>query len=78
MELGSVVFMGQFSLDRGDLLLRLCERGRRAADLRDEFVKGGAVHCGPHAQLPRCDPIIATGKVNQSLTPRDCPVLSRR
>src|SRR5580704_11302026 len=44
---GSVVFLGQFSLDRGDLLLRLGERGRRAADLRDEFLKGSAVHCCP-------------------------------
>jgi hypothetical protein len=33
-----------------------CSRGRRAADLRDEFVKGGAVHCNPHAQLPLGDP----------------------
>ena len=42
IELGSVFLLCQFSLERGDLLLGLCERGRRAAHLRDEFVKGGA------------------------------------
>jgi hypothetical protein len=56
IELGSVLLLGQFSLERGDLLLGLCERGRRAADLRDEFVKGGVVHCNPHAQSPLGDP----------------------
>jgi hypothetical protein len=44
IELGSVLLLSQFNLERGDLLLGLCERGRCAADLRDEFVKGGAVH----------------------------------
>ena len=43
--------------------------GRRSADLRDEFVKGGAVHCSPHAQSRLGDPenCIAE-KVNQRLT----------
>jgi hypothetical protein len=40
VELGSVFLLSQFNLERGDLLLGLCERGRCAADLRDEFVKG--------------------------------------
>jgi hypothetical protein len=67
--LGSVLLLGQFSLERGDLLLGLCERCRRAAHLRDEFVKGGAVHCSPRAQSPLGDPenCIAE-KVNQRLT----------
>jgi hypothetical protein len=67
--LGSVLLLSQFSLERGDLLLGLCERGRCAADLRDEFVKGGAVHCSPHSQSPHGDPenCIAE-KVNQRLT----------
>jgi hypothetical protein len=64
-----VLLLSQFSLERGDLLLGLCERGRRAAGLRDEFVKGGAVHCNPHAQSRLGDPenCIAE-KVNQRLT----------
>jgi hypothetical protein len=51
-----MLLLGQFRLERGDLLLGLCERGRRAADLRDEFVKSGTVHCNPHALSPRGDP----------------------
>ena len=60
IELGSVVFLGQFSLGRGDLLFRLCESGRHAANLRDEFLKGGAV---PSQEIAR-------RKVNQRLSPR--------
>jgi hypothetical protein len=69
VELGSVLLLSQFNLERGDLLLGLCERGRCAADLRDEFVKGSAVHCSPHSQSPHGDPdnCIAE-KVNQRLT----------
>jgi hypothetical protein len=50
IELGSVVFLGQVSLGCGDLLFRFCESGLRVADLRDEFLKGGAVHCCLHPQ----------------------------
>ena len=65
-----MLLLGQFSLERGDLLLGLCERGSRAPDLRDEFVKGGAVHCNPHAQSPLGDPekLHSAEKVNQRLT----------
>jgi hypothetical protein len=35
----SVLLPGQFSLERGDLLLGFGELSRRAANLRDEFVK---------------------------------------
>src|ERR1700730_15973473 len=61
IELGSLLLLGQFSLERGALLLGLCEPGRRAADLRDEFVKGGAVHCSPHVPMP--SPHSATPKI---------------
>ena len=66
--MGSVLFVGQFGLGGGDLLLGLCESGGGAADLRDEFVKGGAVHWVP-SQSPLGDPddCIAE-KVNQMLT----------
>jgi len=56
IDLGSVLFLGQFGLGRGDLLLGLCQRGGGAADLRDEFLKGGAIHCVPssrHAATPK-------------------------
>ena len=67
--MGSALLLNQFSLERGDLLLGLRERGRRAADLRDKFVNGGAVHCSPHAQsrLGDTENCIAE-KVNQRLT----------
>jgi hypothetical protein len=68
VELGSVLLL-QFSLERGNLLLGLCERGRCAANLRDEFVIGGAVHCSPHSQSPHGDPAnFIAEKVNQRLT----------
>ena len=41
----------QLSLERRDLLLNFGKPGRRAADLRDEFMKRGAVHCSPHAPV---------------------------
>jgi hypothetical protein len=56
IELGAVVFLGQFSLGRGDLSFRFCESGRRPADLRDEFLKSGAVHCCLHPQSTLGDP----------------------
>jgi hypothetical protein len=44
------------SLERRDLLLGCGELGRRAADLRYEFVKSGAVHCSPHTRRQSGDP----------------------
>jgi hypothetical protein len=66
-ELGAVFFLSQFSLGCGDLLFRFCESGLRAADLRDEFLKGGAVHCclHPRSTLGAQED---SRKVNQRLT----------
>jgi hypothetical protein len=52
-----VLLLGQFSLECGDLLLGLCELDRRAADSRDEFMKGVAVHRSPHTQSPERRPL---------------------
>ena len=62
-----MLLLGQFSLERGDLLLGLCERGRCAADLRDEFVAVSIAIPIPIAtQRPR--KLHSSEKVNQRLT----------
>jgi hypothetical protein len=52
-----MLLLRKFSLERRDLLLGLGEFGRRATDLRNEFVKSGVVHCSPNPvaerRLPR-------------------------
>jgi hypothetical protein len=49
VELRPMLLLRKFSLERRDLLLGLGELGRCATDLRNEFVKGGAVHCSPQS-----------------------------
>jgi len=51
-EPGLIFLVRHFNLNCGKLAFGLCKRGHRAADLRDQFVKGGGIQFSVPSKSP--------------------------